>query len=194
MLGICGPPGAGKSTLAANLCAQLNQQQAGRAIVVPMDGFHLDNATLEARGQLPLKGIPASFDADGYVSLLARLRESIEHPDEATIFCPAFDRSIESTVPNAIMVNPTHRFIITEGNYLLLNDEPWRQIAALCDAVWYVDIGLDVLRERLIARHEGGGMSRLSAENKVNSTDLPNATLVYQSRHRASRILQNITL
>ncbi len=189
LVGIAGPPGSGKSTLAAQWWTTAERQSPGQAVIVPMDGYHLDNATLQDRGLLHLKGIPASFDAHGFVALLAAIRQASRAPAAAAIPVPAFDRSIESTVPGAIRVEPSHRLIIVEGNYLLLDTAPWNRIRSLCDTIVYLDVPQHILYPRLVERHMQGGKDRAGAIRKVNSTDLPNARLVVQSRDRADHIL-----
>jgi pantothenate kinase len=117
-LGITGPPGAGKSTVAHNIVDMVGSDLA---VTVPMDGFHHSNDRLEALGLLHLKGIPATFDGEGFVALLEHIKQA--GPDE-TIQAPAFDRSLEATVANAIEVRLEHRLIVVEGNYLLYLEPP----------------------------------------------------------------------
>src|SRR6476659_9979794 len=112
LLGIAGAPGAGKSTLAEQLAARIGPG----AVVVPMDGFHLHDDELARLGLGDRKGAPETFDVEGYVALLARLREETAH----TVWAPAFDRARELSVAGAIGVRPEHRLVVTEGNYLLL--------------------------------------------------------------------------
>ena len=190
VLGIAGPPGSGKSTLAAKLFDQIEAERPGISVVVPMDGFHLDNETLDQMGLLPLKGIPASFDAAGFVQLLQSIREAGLTAEAESVLAPIFNRGQERSIQNGIEIGPQHQLVLVEGNYLLLDDAPWNKVMALCDEVWYIDVPEDVLIPRLVARHMAGGKSQQAAEAKVASTDLPNGRLVARSQHRADRILR----
>ncbi|MGW2560457.1 nucleoside/nucleotide kinase family protein [Streptomyces sp. NPDC001514] len=178
ILGIAGPPGAGKSTLAEELVARLG----GRAVLVPMDGFHLAQAELERLGRAARKGAPDTFDAAGYAALLARLRA----PEAGTtVYAPAFDRGLEQPVAGSIPVTPDVPLVITEGNYLLHDEGHWARIRALLDEAWYLDLD-DVRRvPRLIDRHVRFGKDRPYAERWVRDSDEANARLVAHGRHRA---------
>jgi pantothenate kinase len=178
LLGVVGPPGAGKSTVAEMLHAAF----ADIAQVVPMDGFHLANVELARLGRGGRKGAPDTFDAAGYVALLKRLRA--QGADEI-VYAPEFRREIEEPVAGAIPVLPRTRLLIAEGNYLLLDDGPWREIAGLLDDAWYVEVD-DALRvERLAQRHQRFGRSREEALAWVAGTDEPNARRIAASRGRA---------
>ncbi len=131
ILGLAGPPGAGKSALAARLA-----RRAGRAaVVVPMDGFHLADAELIRLGRLGRKGAPDTFDAAGYLALLGRIRSA---EPGVTVYAPAFGRRLEQPVAGSIPVRPDARLVITEGNYLLFDEPPWTMVRGLLDEVWWV--------------------------------------------------------
>ncbi|MFJ9408278.1 nucleoside/nucleotide kinase family protein [Streptomyces sp. NPDC101393] len=182
LLGITGPPGAGKSTLAAHLVAQL----AGQAALVPMDGFHLAEAELRRLGRSDRKGAPDTFDPAGYAALLSRLRS----PEPGTTtYAPAFDRRIEEPVAGSIPVAPDIPLIVTEGNYLLLDSSPWAGVRALLDEVWYVQLDDDERVRRLIDRHEHFGRPRDEAERFVRTSDEANARAVMATRHRADLVI-----
>ncbi len=179
LLGLVGPSGSGKSTLAAALQAEF----ATVAQVVPMDGFHLANVELERLGRRGRKGAPDTFDAGGYVALLRRL---LAQGDDEVVYAPEFRREIEEPVANAIPVFAKTQLVITEGNYLLLEDGPWAEVKGLLDEIWYVDVD-DALRvDRLTQRHQQFGRSAEEASAWVESTDEPNARLIEASRARAS--------
>ncbi|KQW61212.1 nucleoside/nucleotide kinase family protein [Variovorax sp. Root411] len=184
LLGLVGAPGAGKSTLAAAL---LRSVGAGRAQVVPMDGFHLANVELQRLGRAARKGAPDTFDSAGYVALLQRLRE--QRPDGDIVYAPEFRREIEEPIASAIAVLPSTQLVITEGNYLLHDAGPWAAAAAMLDEVWYVDIDDAVREERLVRRHQQFGRSAEEARAWVASTDAPNARLIAATRMRAHHVL-----
>jgi pantothenate kinase len=182
LLGITGPPGAGTAAPAA---AANTQRRSGFAVVAPMDGFHLSNEQLDTLHLRNVKGAPETFDVDGFVRLLRRVR----HETGSTILWPAFDRSIEATIPDSIAVTPRARLVVVEGNYLLLDRPGWREVRGLLDEVWYVDAPRDVLRERLLARARGGDRTEADAFRHVTESDLLNAELVAATKAAADRLL-----
>jgi pantothenate kinase len=178
MIGLVGAPGSGKSTVAEALRRTFPEKSR----VVPMDGYHLANAELARLGRADRKGAPDTFDSAGYVALLTRLRQ--QDRDEV-VYAPEFHRAIEEAVAGSIPVFPETQLIITEGNYLLLEEGHWRKIPSLLDEIWYVDVD-DALRvERLVKRHEHFGRNREAALAWVENTDEPNARLIAQGRSRA---------
>ena len=183
LLGIAGAPGAGKSTLAARLARELGEQ----AVLVPMDGFHLADAALERLGRLGRKGAPDTFDAGGYVSLLQRLRTA--RPQDAPVWAPMFERDLEQPLAGAIEVGAEVPLVITEGNYLLLEDGPFAQVRAMLDACWFVEVPEELRLERLIARHERFGKSPQAAREWALGPDEANARLVAGTRDRADVVV-----
>ncbi|HEY3017190.1 MAG TPA: nucleoside/nucleotide kinase family protein [Gaiellaceae bacterium] len=187
LLGIAGPPGAGKSTLAGALAGAVGDQRGdGIAVVAPLDGFHLSNEMLDRLGLRSVKGAPRTFDAAAFVAALRSVREE----PAATVLWPDFDRVAEATVPDAIPIGPDARLVITEGNYLLLDQPGWREVRQLLDEVWYIDAPRDVLRRRLIERQVAGGRPEQDAVRHVDESDLPNAELVARTRQLADRVIR----
>lgn len=178
MLGLVGPPGAGKSTLAAALQAAWPEASQ----VVPMDGFHLSNVELMRLNRAGRKGAPDTFDVAGFAALLHRLRG--QAPGEI-VYAPEFRREIDEPVAGAIALRHDTRLLIVEGNYLLLDDEPWARVAALLDEVWFMDVDDVLRRQRLAARHQAFGRTALAAAAWVEQTDEPNARRIAACRHRA---------
>jgi len=178
LLGIAAAPGAGKSTL-----AQAIQTQFGEAVqVVPMDGFHLANSELVRLGRRQRKGAPDTFDAAGYVNLLRRIQT--QRADEV-VYAPEYRREVEEAVAGAIAVLPQTRLIVTEGNYLLLEDQPWCQLSEVLDETWFLDVPEDLRYSRLLARHMRFGRTEQQARDWIASTDAPNALRIAQVRARA---------
>jgi len=177
IIGIAGSPGAGKTTLAVMLVRTLNEASPdGRPWVshVPMDGYHLADVELARLGRSDRKGAPDTFDADGYAALLERIRTAQE-----TVYAPAFDREIEQPVAGAIPVPPECRLVVTEGNYLLVDEPGWRRARAALDEVWFCDLEDDgTRRQRLVERHVRFGKPRPQAEAWVSEVDEPNAVAI----------------
>ena len=174
IVAIAGPPGAGKSTVAEELLGLLPE---GSAAVVPMDGFHYDDAILTAKGLRQRKGAPETFDVDGYEALLKRLRAA-----DADVAIPVFDRSIELSRAAAAIVPHDVKFILTEGNYLLLDEEPWSRLAGLLDYTIFLDVPRDELERRLIQRWLDHGRTPEDGRNWVNSNDQPDVDRVLARR------------
>ncbi len=186
LLGLVGAPAAGKSTFAAQIVEAVNERLgAPVAVVVPMDGFHYSNEELDRRELRALKGIPATFDAQGFVDLVKDLKSR----QNESVFCPLFDRSIEASIENGIEIAPHHKIIVSEGNYLLLDEEPWRQLSELFNEIWFIDSTIETLMPRLLERHKAGGRNESETRAKIESTDLPNAKLIESTRNRANRVI-----
>jgi pantothenate kinase len=183
LLGLVGPPGAGKSTLAAALQAEF----ANVSQVVPMDGFHLANVELARLGRRGRKGAPDTFDSAGYVALLRRL---LAQADGEIVYAPEFRREIEEPIANAIPILAGTQLVVTEGNYLLLDDGPWAEVRTLLDEIWYVDVDDAMRVDRLTQRHVQFGRSADAAAAWVAGTDEPNARLIEASRARASFVFR----
>ncbi|MFT4233900.1 MAG: nucleoside/nucleotide kinase family protein [Microbacterium sp.] len=178
IIGIAGAPGAGKSTLAEALVDAV----VGAALV-PMDGFHLSQRMLTSLGRADRKGAPDTFDIDGLVNLLARIRA-----EQAPVYFPVFDRSIEEPIAAGGVAAPEHQIVIVEGNYLLL-DGPWRRIRELLDETWFLELADATRRERLVARHMRFGRSESEARAWVAEVDEPNAQRIKATLADADRVI-----
>ena len=177
---LAGPPGAGKSTLAAELVVALGQG----AKAVPMDGFHYDDAVLIARGARARKGAPDTFDVAGFRHLLTRLRSE----DEVAI--PLFDRDLEISRAGADIVGPDDRILIVEGNYLLLNEAPWPDLAPLFDLTIWIDVPEAELDRRLLARWAHYGKTPAEARAWIDGNDMPNIRRVVAGSRPADLVIR----
>ncbi|HZX03701.1 nucleoside/nucleotide kinase family protein [Kribbella sp.] len=185
LLGITGAPAAGKSTYAEQLAAKLSAD-GHRVALVPMDGYHLAQSVLEDLGLADVKGAPHTFDGLGFVALLRRLKTS---PDEQ-IWAPRFDRGIEDSIAASIGVAPDVTLVLTEGNYLLLDEPPWSTVRTLLDQCWYVDVPEDLRHQRLEARHRSYGRSPEEARARTYGSDECNARLIASTAQAADAIIR----
>ena len=182
ILGITGAPGVGKTTYALAQVAA----SAVPAAYVPMDGFHLADVSLTALGRLDRKGAPDTFDAWGYAALLRRVREERDH----VVYAPGFERDLEQPIAGALGVPAEAELVVTEGNYLLLDQPEWRAVRAELDEVVHLVTDDAVRRARLVARHVEFGKSPAEAEAWVARVDDANAALIEAAAHRADRIVR----
>lgn len=185
LLGVAGSPGAGKSTLAERLTRGLNGDGEPWVAHVPMDGFHLADVELDRLGRRDRKGAPDTFDAAGYAALLERLRGD----EDDVVYAPGFERTLEQPIAGSIPVPASARLVVTEGNYLLLDHEPWTRVRSHLDEVWFCDLDETERVRRLVARHEEFGKGHEEAVAWVLGTDQRNAGLVAASRCRADLVV-----
>ncbi|WP_458686389.1 nucleoside/nucleotide kinase family protein [Nocardia tengchongensis] len=186
IVGIAGPPAAGKSTLASGLRDAINQHESAEvAVVAPMDGFHLTNDRLRAEGWLHEKGQPHTFDVALFLEHLRALRITTE---PAGVRWPEYDRKVHDPVPGPT-IESRHRFVIVEGNYLLLERPGWADVRGLLDEAWYVDVDPAVAERRLYERHLRSGRTPEEARRKISESDLPNLQLIASGKKLADRLL-----
>ena len=181
IVGIAGAPGAGKSTLASRLV----EAWGPGACVLPMDGFHLAQDELVRLGRADRKGAPDTFDVDGYVAALARVRQR-----RHDVLVPRFDRDLEEPIAQAIRISVEHGLVVTEGNYLALDRSPWTAVGTLLDECWWLDIDDDTRRARLRRRHEAHGRRPDAARRWVEDVDEPNAHVVTTSRRPVDLVVR----
>jgi len=179
IVALAGPPGAGKSTLAAKLEENLNAMDAGSAAILPMDGYHLDDWVLVPRGLRPRKGAPETFDVAGFAHMLKRLAAN----EEAEIAVPVFDRDIEIARAGARMIPQSVKLLIVEGNYLLLDRAPWQTLAF--DTSVMIAAEREVLHQRLTERWKDHKLSATEIAAKVDGNDMLNVDLVLSSSRPA---------
>ncbi len=181
IIGLIGKPGAGKSSLSKYLLKHLPKETTA---LVPMDGYHLSNAQLKTLGRADRKGAPDTFDVNGYVELLKRIKTNTK--DE--IYFPIFHREIEESIAAEGVVHPYTTLVLTEGNYLLVESDGWAGVADSLTESWFVDVDNDKRMARLVARHIKYGKSPEAAHAWANGTDQRNAELIETTRMKADVI------
>ena len=177
LLGIAGVAGSGKSTLAQRLVEEVNRDRPGFAVFAPMDGFHLLNEALESQGTLGRKGAPFTYDAAGFVSMLAGYRR-LDSQGPVPVYC----REAHAPVPSVEPVTSSARLLVAEGQYLLLTEPPWSRLAGVLDETWWLDTPEDVARRWTIGRHVRVGRSPEEARQKYAFNDGPNSELARRCR------------
>ena len=187
LLGIAGAPASGKSTLSEGLLAELGRRHPGQVVGVGMDAFHLGHQILRQRGQVEVKGAPHTFDGDGYVALLERVRVARE-----TVYAPEFHREIEDSLAASVEISPEVRLVVTEGNYLLLPQPPWDRVRRLLDQAWFVFLDDDERRRRMLARHQRYGHSPEAARTRTYGSDETNAQLVNAAQNNPDLWLEQL--
>lgn len=173
IVALAGPPAAGKSFLSGWLCRELNARRPGSAAVVPMDGYHYDNAVLEPRGLVPVKGAPETFDCDGLRHDLERIRRA-----DRPVAVPVFDRPLDLARAGGRLIAPEHRLVIVEGNYLLLDQAPWPVLRPLFDMTLFLEVPDELLEARLIQRWREMGQDPAGALERTRDKDMLNARLI----------------
>jgi pantothenate kinase len=179
LVAVAGPPGAGKSTLADNVAKAL-EAKGESAEVLPMDGFHMDNAVLIEKGLLKRKGVPESFDVRAFLDIVRAVRAA-----DQEVLVPVFDRSREIAIASARIVSPDHRFIIIEGNYLLFSQGKWAELEGMFDYSIMLAPPMEVLEQRLWERWRSYDLDDEAAGAKVYGNDLPNGRLILENRRTA---------
>ncbi|MGO4596713.1 nucleoside/nucleotide kinase family protein [Terrabacter sp. 2RAF25] len=188
VLGIAGMPGAGKSTLADAVEAGVAAARGDDWVAhVPMDGYHLADVQLERLDALSRKGAPDTFDADGYAHLVRRLVAEAD----TWVYAPGFERTLEQPIAAAVVVPPSARLVVTEGNYLLLDEPRWQAARSAMAEVWYVTGDDELRRSRLVDRHVTFGKSPVAAATWVEQTDEVNAARVAAAADGADRVVVN---
>ena len=181
IVGLIGKPGAGKSTLSAQLIQQLGDQAA----ILNMDGYHLSNLALHELGRADRKGAPDTFDALGFTEILKR----VKHEVDKNIYFPVFDRAIEESIAAQGVIVPSVKLVITEGNYLLHNGDNWSGVKNLLDESLFIEVDDSLRIERLVNRHHKFGKSKVDALSWATGSDENNAKIVAQTRESADLII-----
>jgi len=181
IVGVIGKPGAGKSTLSGQLIEQLGDQAA----ILNMDGYHLSNLALRELGRADRKGAPDTFDALGFTAILQRVKNEVDQ----NIYFPVFDRAIEESIAAQGAITPEIKLVITEGNYLLHNENNWGGVKKLLDESWFIEVDDQLRIERLVDRHHKFGKSRVDAHSWATGSDENNARIVAQTRELADVII-----
>lgn len=192
-VGVAGVPGSGKTTLVCQVCRRVNARRAAPvAVIVPMDGFHyyrrqLDEMPNPAEAHAR-RGAHWTFNAQAYVRCIRQAKET------GSASAPSFDHGVGDPVEGDIQVAPSHRLLLSEGNYLLLDLPPWDQLPALFDEIWFVDCDLEDAMRRVYARQTGHGVAPETSRARIAGNDRPNAELIAATRRQASLTVPSLPL
>lgn len=189
VLGLVGAPGAGK-TYSAQCIERTLERWGIPSAVLPMDGFHLSNAQLEDLGIRDRKGAPDTFDVDGLIHALGRIRQENDRP----VFLPDYDRDVHEPIAARRRIDPRTRVVIIEGNYLLHEEDNWNRVGEYLDCAWFLHVSESTREERLVERKLQAGWSRAAAEQWVREVDGANAGVVFQAKPRADRVINALSL
>ena len=191
IIGITGSPGAGKTTLAKELVTALNAGTASpTAVYLPMDGFHLANATLDRLGIHDRKGAIETFDGWGFVALLGRVLAERGHP----VYAPSFERTVDEGIAGEVAIPESAEIVVAEGNYLLVDQEPWNRIPDLLAESWFCETGAGERLSRLVDRHTRHGRSPEAAREWAESVDGVNALLIEPTKSRADLVVSGVAV
>ena len=174
IVAIAGPPGAGKSTFSQALLLMLKEKSI-QAKIISMDGFHLDNSILAERNLLDRKGAPATFDTAGFIHLMNRLTNF-----ENEVVIPEFDRNKDLSIAGSSIISTKDKVLIVEGNYLLIEEEPWTELKKTWDQTIFINPGMDTIEQRLLNRWLRHGLDAKDAKKRTLTNDLPNARYVLE--------------
>ena len=188
VLGIAGSPGSGKTTLATDIVGALGERGIDAAYL-PMDGFHLANATLDALDRHDRKGAIDTFDGWGFATLIERIRTERDHP----VFAPSFDRAVDEPIAAGLAIAPETRIVVAEGNYLLVDEEPWSRIPPLLAEAWFCAAPERERVRRLVDRHLRHGRSPAAARAWARDVDGANALLIEPTRARADLVVNSLS-
>lgn len=190
IVAVAGPPASGKSTVAEHLCnAIASKDKTSNPIIVPMDGFHLDNATLDEMNIRQRKGASNTFDADAFISLIEKI-----YSEEENVNVPEFDRSKDEVVDNGKSVTSANNIVIVEGNYLFLEETPWNVLMGFFDLPIFLLPKTDILESRLTRRWTDEGFSMEDAKTKAYSNDIPNAKSVLANSAYVDHTYEDISI
>ncbi len=185
IIGIAGGPGSGKSTFAVELKELINSKaKSDLAQIFPMDGFHRKNSELQRSGLISVKGAPETFDVEGYLLILKRIRLG------ENLKAPIYSREAHDIIDNALPIEPHHKIIITEGNYLFADLDGWCEIKDIIDLKIYIESEKEVCEKRLLERHMRGGKTEAEALEKIKKVDMENYDLIDQTKKYADEVIK----
>lgn len=186
VIGLCGIPASGKSSFAQAVVTHVNQISANGtdreiAIYIGLDGWHLSRSALAAfpdpQEAFARRGAHWTFSATGYVDFVSKLQAPIT---DLPIHAPSFSHALKDPVEDDLQVTSSHRIVLIEGLYVFLNVEPWSVAGHLLDERWFLEVDLEVARERLVQRHVKTGVTDNLEDAMLRARDNDMPSTLYQ--------------
>ncbi|KAJ1310750.1 hypothetical protein OPQ81_009272 [Rhizoctonia solani] len=204
LVGICGIPASGKTTLSKKIVEKINSLESEVAVLVGLDGWHFSRAELDkfenVKEAYDRRGAAFTFNAASYVKFITALRQSPSSnvtppPQTSIIYAPTFDHSLKDPAPNGQTILPSHRIVLIEGLYTFINTPEWKAAAEALDERWLIEINIPEATRRIVQRHVVTGVAKDLEEAtwRAENNDMPNGLWILDHMMEPTRRIKSVT-